>query len=96
MFRIIFVKGRPCSCSNISYHRTGGARRDTDRELFFILFCILIIFVVTLYLPGVYYLNTVHETFLLHTIDKSKGVHLRRSFLPLSSPPSYQLCSDRT
>ena len=44
-----------------------GQRRGADGELyalfFLIIFCIFIILIVSFSLPGVYFLNTVHQTF---------------------------------
>ena len=40
-----------------------GRRWRTVRYVFLILFCIFIILIVSFYLPGVYFLNTVHQTF---------------------------------
>ena len=41
----------------------GGYKLRAVRYLFLIILCIFINVIVSLYLPGVYFLNTIHQTF---------------------------------
>ena len=60
---ILFVRDGIHSVADYNSTLMGRGGAQMVRYVFLILFCIFIILIVSFYLPGIYFLNTVHQTF---------------------------------